>query len=148
MRTWLLPPALLFAALAGGSDPASGVEHFQGEGRSLFFACRFKRAAQVLTLDPGNAVLSFWLGKSYPHLAELSTPLAAQRNARSALRYLEKLVASDPQNGEGLEDFFLFSLSSPAWHEILKGPQRVRNGGYRPGLLSARGVVRDVVQVR
>ena len=95
------------------------VEHSQDEGPSLFVACEYKRAARVfesaLALDPGNAALTFWLGKSYARLAEMSGPLSATRNARTARHYLERAVASDPHNREYLEELFMFYLESPGW---------------------------------
>ena len=122
MRYWLFFLGVFLGADNCVSEPVyPTVEHFQEEGRSLFVACEYKRAARAfesaLALDPGNAALTFWLGKSYARLAEISSLLSAPRNARTARHYLEQAVASDPHNREYLEELFLFYLDSPEWFQ-------------------------------
>ena len=88
-------------------------------GRSLFLACEFKKAARVferaLVEQPENAVLHFWLGKSYARMAEISSPLSASRNGRKARTHLEEAVRLNPRNAAYREELFEFYVDSPEW---------------------------------
>jgi phage terminase large subunit-like protein len=82
---------------------------FSMEGEALFRACEFKAAysfEHALTKEPGNALLHFWLGKSYARMAEASGPFSARRNARRAQAHLETAIRLDPRNRELLMELF------------------------------------------
>jgi tetratricopeptide (TPR) repeat protein len=114
---------LFFSAAAGSaaSRPpnAEAVAQLERDGRSLFVACEFKCAGRVferaLSAQPDSAALYYWLGKSYARLADVSSPLAAPKNARRARRNLEEAVKRDPQNHEYLLELFDFYVDSPEW---------------------------------
>jgi hypothetical protein len=60
---------------ASGLPSAEAVAQLERDGRSVFFACEFKRAANVferaLSMPP-RAALYYWLGKPYVRLADVS----------------------------------------------------------------------------
>ena len=71
------------ASAASGPPIAEASAQWEKDGRSLFFACEFKRPAhafeKAVVDQPERAVLHFWLGKSYARLAEVSSPLTARK---------------------------------------------------------------------
>jgi hypothetical protein len=103
--------ALAWAAAAGS---------FRADGEALFWECEFKAAVHsfehVLTKDPGNARLHFWLGKSCARMAEVSGSLSARRNARTAQAHLETAARLDPGNREFLMELFEFYVDSPEYY--------------------------------
>ena len=121
MRYWSVFLFLSNAAGSAASGPpsAEAVVQLERDGRSLFVACEFKRAARVferaLSAQPNSAALYYWLGKSYARLADVSSPLSAPKNARRARRNLEEAVKRDPQNHEYLQELFDFYVDSPEW---------------------------------
>jgi tetratricopeptide (TPR) repeat protein len=88
-------------------------------GRSRFFECRFTDAARAFTkalqLQPDDAGLHLWLGKSYARMAEVAGPLHVAGNARQARRNLERAVELEPRNREYLRELFDFYLDSPEY---------------------------------
>jgi tetratricopeptide (TPR) repeat protein len=121
VRYWSVFLFLSAAADAAASGPpnAEAVAQLERDGRSLFVACEFKRAARVfesaLSAQPDSAALYYWLGKSYARLAGVSSPLSAPKNARKARRNLEEAVKRDPRNREYLLELFDFYVDSPEW---------------------------------
>ena len=107
------------ASAASGPPIAEASAQWEKDGRSLFFACEFKRPAhafeKAVVDQPERAVLHFWLGKSYARLAEVSSPLTAPKNARKARRSLERAVQIDPKNEEYRRELIDFYLNSPEW---------------------------------
>jgi tetratricopeptide (TPR) repeat protein len=114
---------LFLSAVAGsaasGPPSAEAVAQLERDGRSLFVACEFKRAARVferaLSAQPDSAALYYWIGKSYARLAGVSSPLSAPKSARKARRNLEEAVRRDPRNREYLLELFDFYVDSPEW---------------------------------
>ena len=121
MRNWCVLLFLIASAgsAASGRPSAEAVAQSDSDGRSLFLACEFKRAARAferaLSAQPDSAALYYWLGKSYARLADVSSPLSAPKNARRARHNLEEAVKRDPQNHEYLVELFDFYLDSPEW---------------------------------
>jgi tetratricopeptide (TPR) repeat protein len=123
MRFWSARAFVLICAAAGSL--ASGAvrldtgAQLERDGQSLFFSGEFKQAARrferALAEQPESASLHFWLGKSYARLAEVSSPLAAPRNARRARRNLEQAIQLDPRKDEYLLELFDLYVSSPEW---------------------------------
>jgi tetratricopeptide (TPR) repeat protein len=110
------------AALAGAAPGARSAElsaQWAEDGRFHFFACEFKQAARAFenaaAVQPEDAGLHYWLGKSYARLAEVSGPLSASKNARKARRNLEQAVQLDPRNQQYLAELFDFYVDSPEW---------------------------------
>ncbi len=112
----VMTPASVASA---GVRAAKTAAQWESDGRSLFSELEFKLAAHCFELalaqEPHNAAASYWLGKSYARMADVSTPLFAPRTARRARRYLEQAVALDPRNQEYLLELFDFYLDSPEW---------------------------------
>jgi tetratricopeptide (TPR) repeat protein len=107
VRYWSVFLNFLSAAAgsaASGPPNAEIVAQLERDGRSLFFACEFKRAAHVferaLSMQPNSAALYYWLGKSFVRLADVSSPLSAPKNARRARRNLKEAVKRGPRNSE------------------------------------------------
>jgi tetratricopeptide (TPR) repeat protein len=121
VRYWSVFLFLSAAAGSAASGPpnAEAVGQLERDGRSLFVACEFKRAARVfetaLSAQPNSAALYYWVGKSYVRLADVSNPLSAPKNARRARRNLEEAVKRDPRNHEYLLELFDFYVASPEW---------------------------------
>ena len=121
MRYWGL--LLFLSAYSGsaalGAPSAEAATQWESDGRSLFLACEFKRAARAferaLSAQPDSAALYYWLGKSYARLADVSSPLSAPKNARRARHNLEEAVKRDPKNHEYLVELFDFYVDSPEW---------------------------------
>jgi len=88
-------------------------------GRARFADCEFKGAARAFTralqLQPKDAGLHYWLGRSYARMAEVSSPFTAPGNARQARRNLEQAVGLEPGNHVYLRELFDFYLDSPQW---------------------------------
>jgi len=109
-------------ALSGAAPGARSAEisaQWAEDGRFHFFACEFKQAARAfekaVAVQPEDAALHYWLGKSYARLAEVSGPLSAPRNARKARRSLDQAVQLDPRNQKYLLELFNFYVDSPEW---------------------------------
>jgi len=121
VRYWSVFLFLSAAAGSAASEPpnAEAMVQLERDGRSLFVACEFKRAARVferaLSAQPNSAALHYWLGKSDTRLADVSSPLSAPKNARRARRNLEEAVRRDPQNHEYFQELFDFYVDSPEW---------------------------------
>jgi tetratricopeptide (TPR) repeat protein len=126
---------------ASGLPSAEAVAQLERDGRSVFLACEFKRAANVferaLSMPP-RAALYYWLGNPYVRLADLSNPLSAPKNARRARRNLEEAVKRDPQNNEYLLELFDFYADSDP-ESLLReiADSRKEHGG--PGVVDAAG---------
>lgn len=109
------------AMVAAGIPAGGSAAQPEANGRSLFLASEFKKAARVFESgvreQPGSARLHYWLGKSYARLAEVSSPLFAPRHARKARGHLEQAVRLDGQNQEYFEELFHFYVDSPEWFQ-------------------------------
>lgn len=121
MKLWLMGLLLGTLSLNAASESVASDNHadWSATGRSRYFTCEFKDAARAFTkalqLQPGDARLHVWLGKSYARMAEVAGPLHAARNARKARWYLERAVDLEPRNREYLRELFDFYLDSPEW---------------------------------
>ena len=120
MRYWLFYLGDFLGADNCCSEPVyPTVGHFQKEGRSLFVACEYKRAARAfeiaLALDPGNAALTFWLGKSYARLAEISEPPVRAQECANRPALPGAGGCQQSARSRGLGELFLFYLDSPEW---------------------------------
>jgi len=119
VRYWIA--ILAMSAAAGGATPRSAeiAAQWAEDGRFHFLACEFKQAAHAfensVAVQPEDAELRYWLGKSYARLAELSGPLSASKNARRAQRNLEWAVKLEPQNQKYLMELFDFYVDSPEY---------------------------------
>jgi hypothetical protein len=159
VRYWSVFLFFLSAAAdsaASGPPSAEAVAQLERDGRSVFFPCGFKRAANVferaLSMQP-RAALYYWLGKPYVRLADVSNPLSAPKNARRARRNLEEVVKRDPQNNEYLLELFEFYADSdpePLLREIADSWKE--HGGprwwMRRAVLCTSDAIRHVVPER
>jgi tetratricopeptide (TPR) repeat protein len=91
------------------------------DGEALFREAEFKAAARwferALINEPASARCHYWAGKSYAHLAEISAPWSARRNARKAQAHLEAAVRLDPKNRLLLTELFESYVDSPEWFD-------------------------------
>jgi tetratricopeptide (TPR) repeat protein len=155
VRYWSV---LLFFLSAAAGSAASGppnaetVVQLERDGRSLFFACEFKRAAHVferaLSMQPNSAALYYWLGKSYVRLADVSSPLSASKKARRALRNLEDAVKRDPQNNEYLMELFDFYVESPEWFDGGLQPAAALLELFTPADSDPESLLREIADAR
>jgi hypothetical protein len=85
---------------ASGAASTVVVARLERDGRFLFVACEFNRAAllfeRALAAQPKNAGLYHRLSKSYARQPGVSGPLFAPNNSLRAPRYLEERVNHDP----------------------------------------------------
>ena len=113
---------LLLTGVSAASAESIAVgdgEGWRQAGLTRFEHCDFGAAARAfakaLQYLPKDARLHHWLGKSYAHLAEITNPLRASKDAHKAQVSLEKAVELDPHNQEYLRVLFDFYLDSPEW---------------------------------
>jgi Flp pilus assembly protein TadD len=88
-------------------------------GRNQYMQGEYKKATEsldkALNLDPDNAEVALWLGRSYGRRAETSSPFTAPGHASKARQYFERSVKLNPANLEALSDLFEYYLEAPGF---------------------------------
>jgi Flp pilus assembly protein TadD len=88
-------------------------------GQDWFMLGEYKRASEAFekaaTLDPNNAKLIHWLGRTYGRRAETANPFAAPGLASKTRQMFEKAVELDPTDKDALGDLLDFYLDAPGF---------------------------------
>jgi cytochrome c-type biogenesis protein CcmH/NrfG len=88
-------------------------------GRNYYGLGEFKRATEALeraaALDPGNSVVSLWLGRAYGRRAETSSMITAPGLATKARQFFEKAAQLNPANLDAQTDLFEYYLEAPGF---------------------------------
>ena len=99
--------------------PNKDAEVFQLAGQNWFMLGEYKKAAEAFEkaqqMDPSNAQIYHWLGRTYGRRAETGMFLTAPGNASKARQFFEKSVALDPKNQEAVNDLFDYYLEAPGF---------------------------------
>jgi tetratricopeptide (TPR) repeat protein len=121
-------------------------------GQNWFMLGEYKKASDALekgvAMDPNNARLVYWLGRTYGRRAETANPFAAPGLASKARQLFEKAVQLDPSDKDALGDLLDFYLEAPGFlgggvpkaealaQAILKQDQA--EGHYAQGIVADR----------
>jgi Flp pilus assembly protein TadD len=88
-------------------------------GQNLFMLGEYKKACEsfekAAALDPNNAKLIHWLGRTYGRRAETANPFAAPGLASKTRQMFEKAVELDPTDKDALGDLLDFYLDAPGF---------------------------------
>ena len=88
-------------------------------GQDWFMLGEYKRASEAFekaaALDPNNAKLIHWLGRTYGRRAETANPFAAPGLASKTRQMFEKAVELDPTDKDALGDLLDFYLDAPGF---------------------------------
>jgi tetratricopeptide (TPR) repeat protein len=88
-------------------------------GQDWFMLGEYKRASEAFekaaALDPNNAKLTHWLGRTYGRRAETANPFAAPGLASKTRQMFEKAVELDPTDKDALGDLLDFYLDAPGF---------------------------------
>ena len=88
-------------------------------GQDWFMLGEYKKAGDAFEkashMEPNNAELYHWLGRTYGRRAETGSMLTAPGNASKARQYFEKAVELDPKNQEAVNDLFDYYLEAPGF---------------------------------
>jgi Flp pilus assembly protein TadD len=95
------------------------VDVIQLTGQNWFMLGEYKKAGDAFEkashMEPDNAELYHWLGRTYGRRAETGSMLTAPGNASKARQYFEKAVELDPKNQEAVNDLFDYYLEAPGF---------------------------------
>jgi Flp pilus assembly protein TadD len=95
------------------------VDVIQLTGQNWFMLGEYKKAGDAFEkashMEPNNAELYHWLGRTYGRRAETGSMLTAPGNASKARQYFEKAVELDPRNQEAVNDLFDYYLEAPGF---------------------------------
>jgi Flp pilus assembly protein TadD len=104
------------AVLKGAPTDAASL---QLAGQNLFMLGEYKKASEAFekaaVLDPNNAKLIHWLGRTYGRRAETANPFAAPGLASKTRLMFEKAVELDPTDKDALGDLLDFYLDAPGF---------------------------------
>ena len=88
-------------------------------GQSYYQLGKYKEASDYLEkasqVEPGNAEIALWLGRSLGRRAETSSYFTALGYARRCREALERAVALDGKHVEALRDLAMFYLEAPGF---------------------------------
>jgi Flp pilus assembly protein TadD len=88
-------------------------------GQNYFMIGEYKKATEALEkavgMEPNNAGLVHWLGRTYGRRAEMGSPFTAPGYATKARQMFEKSVALDPSNKAAVGDLLDFYLAAPGF---------------------------------
>lgn len=146
-RTEYAQSLAILVAVAHKDAPA-----LQLIGQNWFMLGEYKKASDALekgvAMDPNNARLVSWLGRTYGRRAETANPFAAPGLASKARQMFEKAVQLDPSDKDALGDLLDFYLEAPGFlgggvpkaealaQTILKQDQA--EGHYAQGIVADR----------
>jgi Flp pilus assembly protein TadD len=99
--------------------PEKDAAALQLMGQDFFMLGEYKKASEsfekAVALDPNNAQLLHWLGRTYGRRAETANPFAAPGLASKTRQMFEKSVELDPTNKDALGDLLDFYLEAPGF---------------------------------
>ena len=88
-------------------------------GQDLFMLGEYKKACEAFekaaALDPNNAKLIHWLGRTYGRRAETANPFMAPGLASKTRQMFEKAVELDPSDKDALGDLLDYYLDAPGF---------------------------------
>jgi len=88
-------------------------------GQDLFMLGEYKKACEAFekaaALDPNNARLIHWLGRTYGRRAETANPFMAPGLASKTRQMFEKAVELDPSDKDALGDLLDYYLDAPGF---------------------------------
>jgi tetratricopeptide (TPR) repeat protein len=88
-------------------------------GQNLFMLGEYKKASdafeKALALEPNDAKLLHWLGRTYGRRAETANPFAAPGLASKTRQMFEKSVELDPTNKDAAGDLLDYYLEAPGF---------------------------------
>jgi Flp pilus assembly protein TadD len=88
-------------------------------GQNYFMLGEYKKATEILekamVLEPNNAELYHWMGRTWGRRAENGNPFTAPGHASQARQMFERAVTLDPTNKEAVNDLFDFYLEAPGF---------------------------------
>jgi Flp pilus assembly protein TadD len=117
--------------------PNQDAATLQLTGQNFFMLGEYKKASEAFekaaALDPNNAKLIHWLGRSYGRRAETSNPFAAPGLALKTGKMFEKAVELDPSDKDALGDLLDFYLDAPGF----------LGGGVHKGELLAAMILKE-----
>ena len=117
----------------------------------MFLATDYKRAARAfetaVALNPRDAALHNWLGKSYARLAETANPLSNRRYALRAEYHLTAAVNLEPENSVFVRDLFEFYVDSPEWLEAACGKRRWWKSSSKAAMTQPARSTRPVLNI-
>ncbi len=99
--------------------PAKDAASLQLMGQNYFMLGEYKKASETfekaLALDPNNAKLLHWMGRTYGRRAETANPFAAPGLAAKTRQMFEKSVELDPTDKDALGDLLDYYLEAPGF---------------------------------
>ncbi len=99
--------------------PGKDAATLQLMGQNWFMLGEYKKASdsfeKAVALDPNNAKLLHWLGRTYGRRAETANPFAAPGLASKTRQMFEKSVELDPTDKDTLGDLLDFYLEAPGF---------------------------------
>ncbi len=88
-------------------------------GQSYFMLGEYKKATESLekglALEPNNAEMLHWLGRTYGRRAEMASPFTAPGYATKSRQMFEKSVALNPSNKAATGDLLDYYLDAPGF---------------------------------
>jgi tetratricopeptide (TPR) repeat protein len=99
--------------------PQQDAATLQLTGQDYFMLGEYKKASDAFekaaALDPNNAKLIHWLGRTYGRRAETANPFAAPGLASKTRQNFEKAVELDPSDKDALGDLLDYYLDAPGF---------------------------------
>ncbi len=99
--------------------PEKDAATLQLTGQDYFMLGEYKKASDAFekaaVLDPNNAKLIHWLGRTYGRRAEMANPFAAPGLASKTRQSFEKAVELDPNDKDALGDLLDYYLDAPGF---------------------------------
>lgn len=99
--------------------PDKDAASLQLMGQDYFMLVEYKKASEsfekALALDPNNAKLLHWMGRTYGRRAETANPFAAPGLAAKTRQMFEKSVELDPTDKDALGDLLDYYLEAPGF---------------------------------
>ena len=99
--------------------PQKDAATLQLMGQNLFMLGEYKKATdafeKAVAVDPNNAKLVYWLGRTYGRRAETANPFWAPGLASKTRQMFEKAVELDPTDKDALGDLLDFYLEAPGF---------------------------------
>ena len=106
-------------SLAMLQDAPKDAATLQLTGQDYFMLGEYKKATEAFEkaaqLDPNNAKLIHWLGRTYGRRAETANPFAAPGLASKTRQMFEKAVELDPTDKDALGDLLDYYLDAPGF---------------------------------
>lgn len=106
-------------SLAALQDAPKDAATLQLTGQDYFMLGEYKKATEAFekaaALDPNNAKLIHWLGRTYGRRAESANPFAAPGLASKTRQMFEKAVELDPTDKDALGDLLDYYLDAPGF---------------------------------